>query len=268
MSCVKRLRTDLRSDLSAGGTWTYLGYHPTNKLSVSTSNVPTVDIQRIDMSTDNPMIITAGSTVGFYGFNYEQTDDCATTYNTKVYIQIIGSKKLITICDYWLDFNPKIYQSQSLLDKIRISSFKFNNTEYLTEPLGFGTFTKYFLDGSTTVCVTDHNYIRAIPDTLNSIGLADFTVGYSTRAESGTSMYNCEYKYYTLYYLSNSTFEIIFQEDTNFNPSNPPNWVNNSRWTENTVFKWNGISSSWVDQATCNSCVGETMVNNDVVVCS
>lgn len=265
MACAYRLRTQLRPDLQVGGTWTYLGYHPSNKNSISTSNVPTIGITLIDSATDDPLAVTATASVGWYGYEYEFDDKCSTTFTTNVYLQVTDSQTEYEICDYWLDWSPKYIVNQTILNYLRISSFKVNDVEYLPLPISLGTFSLYMLEGTICEAITDHNYVKNFCDTLNNVGIPGFTFVYSDREEDNP-IYTCSgYKYHTIYYPTNSTFEIVFQEDFSFGSGT--NWRNHSKWDQDSSYKWNNGTQAWIDQAECTSCSGETLADNIVKVC-
>ncbi len=264
MSCAYRLRTQLRPDLGTGGTWTYLGYHPNNKNLISINNTPDIEPLQIDLATDDPLIITTNASSGWYGYQYEFDDKCSTTFNTKVYLQVVSSETDYNICDYWLDWSARAIVNQASLDYVRLTSFKVNSVEYITNPTNFGTFSLYKLEGIACEAVTDHNYVKNFCDTLNNINVPGFTFVYSNRVECDP-IYTCGgYKYHTLYYPMDSTFEIIFQEDIT-SGFGIPQWYNHTKWTQESVYKW--TTGAWVDQAACTSCAGETLACNDVVIC-
>jgi hypothetical protein len=90
MACSKRLRSQLNSGASAGGTWEYLGYHPTNIASVSTLNIPTNPIIVTDANTDDPLINPTNASSGYYKWKYTVTPltgSCPTAF-TEINLEI------------------------------------------------------------------------------------------------------------------------------------------------------------------------------------
>lgn len=252
-----KLRTTLRPDLESGGTWTYLGYHPVNYNLVSTSNIPVTDIIKIDLNTDDPLVITPNASKGFYGFKYELTDNCANTETTNVYLQVLEDFRFKSICDYWINYSPRDYNSQPEIDGIRISSFKVNETQLLTEPVYLGNFSSYMLDGIACQASAFNNYLRNFVDTLESLNINGYSFIYSNRTESNPAFVCSGYKYHTIAYPENDTFEIIFQQEKG-------NWENTDMWTESSVFSWDG--TAWLDQSVAGT-TGHTRTGGNVIVC-
>lgn len=252
-----KLRTTLRPDLESGGDWTYLGYHPTNYNLVSIDNVPVSDIFTIDLSTDDPLVVVANASKGFYGFEYELTDTCANTATTNVYLQVIEDNRPKAQCDYWLNYSARDYNSQGEIDLIRISSFVVNGTELLKEPKYLGDFAIYMLDGIACQASAFNNYIRNFVDTLESLNVDGYSFIYSDRTESNPTHLCSGYKYHTIFYPEGDTFEIVFQQ-------NKGSWINTEKWTETSVFSY--ISSAWQDQSVAGT-NGHTRTGGNVIVC-
>ena len=91
MACSKRLRTDLNPTATSGGTWTYLGYHPSDPLLIDISNTPLNNILITDSGTDNPLINPTNGSSGFYKWKYSvnaTNGTCpATTTETTVEVK-------------------------------------------------------------------------------------------------------------------------------------------------------------------------------------
>lgn len=249
---------ELRPDLPSGGTWSWIGFHPTNYNLVSTSINPSPNIIITDGSTDNPSIYTVNAQGGFYGFRYSFTDSCSVVRTTNVYIQVLENYVPKTVCDYWLNYSPRDYNSQIELDGLRISSFKVNGSEVLTEPLYLGTYSNYMLTGIVCQASPSHNYITNFVDALNSLNVPNYQFKYSNRTESNPAFTCSGYKFHTVSRPTADTFEIIFQQNKGV-------WTNTDRWTETSVYLW-GDSASWEIQNVSGT-TGFIRTGGNVKVC-
>jgi hypothetical protein len=74
MACLKNLRTDLLNGANAGGTWSYLGFHPCDPEGTPGAGGTNPGT----LSGDNPEIDPNDWIVGYYFFKYEGGQgDCA-----------------------------------------------------------------------------------------------------------------------------------------------------------------------------------------------
>lgn len=74
-------------------------------------------------------------------------------------------------CEYYQDLG--VFITQSTMDSLNVSSFKIDNVEILTAPVGLGQLNIVDYGGGS--------YVTNLVDTLNSIGAPYFVFEYSTR---------------------------------------------------------------------------------------
>lgn len=101
-------------------------------------------------------------------------------------------------CRYYSDFG--VYMTQETLDDLQITSFKVDEVEFITAPVGFGLINIVQLGNGL--------YVTNLVDTLNSLAINYFTFDYSRDAYAPKA----QPRYFRIKHPICQTFEIIISD--------------------------------------------------------